>query len=216
MRATRSVILAATLLTLALPVAAAAAATDAWSVLDRAREQMHAKGPQLWSFEQTYLPSGFDRGEQESGRVALDLPKCVRWDYDDPYPKSFLLCDKTLWSWSSGDPAGHVYELDEAQPGLDLLLLAVPDLTQRYDASAQAAGELTRVQLVPKQGKGAALRDAAIRVDKSGQLSELTYRNAQGDRTTFRFSNRRELKGKDVFSAPTDLKWQKESGGEQP
>jgi outer membrane lipoprotein-sorting protein len=214
MRGTRFLTFSTMLLALAFPAGAHAA--DAWSVLDRAREQMHAQGPQLWSFEQTYLPSGFDRGEQESGRVALDLPKCVRWDYDDPYPKSFLLCDKTLWSWSSGDPAGHVYELDEAQPGLDLLLLAVPDLTQRYDASAKAAGELTRVQLVPKQGKAAALRDAAILVDKDGQLRELTYRNAQGDRTTFRFSNRRALTAKEVFTAPTDLKWQRETGGEQP
>src|SRR4029453_16738257 len=138
----RSAITVISILAMALPLCGARAAADAWSVLDRAREQMHGQGPQLWSFEQTYLPSGFDRGEQESGRVALDLPKCVRWDYDDPYPKSFLLCDKTLWAWSAGDPAGHLYELDEAQPGLDLLLLAVPDLTQRYDASAQPAGEL--------------------------------------------------------------------------
>jgi outer membrane lipoprotein-sorting protein len=196
--------------------AAAAPARDAWALLTQARETMHAGGPRLWSFEQTYLPTGFDRGEQESGRVALDLPRCVRWDYDDPYPKSFLLCGETLWSWSSGDPAGHVYDLDEAQPGLDLLLLAVPQLSQRYTATTQAAGGASRVLLVPRPDAARAdaarvLKDAAILVEKDGQIRELTYRDAEGNRTTFRFKDARPLGDVRVFTPPSDLKWQREA-----
>jgi len=192
---------------------ALAEAADPWALLAQTRERMHEKGAQLWSFEQTYLPTGFDRGEIESGRVALDLPRCVRWDYDDPYPKSFLLCGEKLWSWNSGEPAGHVYDLDQAQPGLDLLLLAVGDLKERYTATAQAAGGAVRVQLAPKEKPGAdahVLRDAAILIDKDGQLRELTYRDAEGNRTTFRFANRRPLAEDKLFTPPADLKWQRE------
>ena len=192
--------------------ARAADAADPWQLLAQAREGMHQAGPQLWSFAQTYLPTGFDRGEEERGRVALDLPKCVRWDYDDPYPKSFLLCGETLWSWNSGEPAGHVYALDQAQPGLDLLLLATGELSQRYTATAQAAGNATRVALVPKAGGTNVLKDAAILVGKDGTLRELTYRDAEGNRTTFRFSDRRALADCSVFTAPGNLKWQREGG----
>jgi outer membrane lipoprotein-sorting protein len=190
--------------------AVAAESADPWALLSQTRERMQKAGPQLWSFAQTYLPTGFDRGEEERGRVALDLPKCVRWDYDDPYPKSFLLCGETLWSWNAGEPAGHVYALDQAQPGLDLLLLATDELSQRYDATAQAAGNATRVQLVPKKTASNVLRDAAILIDKDGTLRELTYRDAEGNRTTFRFSNRRDLADKTGFTPPANVKWQRE------
>jgi outer membrane lipoprotein carrier protein len=210
------VLLAAlTALLIAVPTASAAeaAAGDPWALLARTRERMEKSGPQLWSFAQTYLPAGFDRGEEERGRVALDLPKCVRWDYDDPYPKSFLLCGESLWSWNAGEPAGHVYALDQAQPGLDLLLLATGDLSQRYTATAKPAGSATRVQLVPKQAGGNVLRDAAILVDKDGQLRELTYRDAEGNRTTFRFADRRALADRGVFTPPSTIKWQREASG---
>ena len=65
---------------LLLPLAghAAESAADPWAILGHARETMQQGGPQLWSFSQTYLPPGFDRGEDETGRVALDLPRCLR------------------------------------------------------------------------------------------------------------------------------------------
>jgi len=193
--------------------AAAEGAADPWALLARTREGMQKSGPQLWSFRQTYLPTGFDRGEEERGRVALDLPKCVRWDYDDPYPKSFLLCGETLWSWNAGEPAGHLYALDQAQPGLDLLLLDVGELSQRYTATAQPAGGATRVQLVPKAAATHVLRDAAILIDKDARLRELTYRDAEGNRTTFRFADGRALADRGVFTAPSNVKWQREGGG---
>jgi len=147
-----------------------------------------------------------------TGRVAVDLPRCVRWDYGQPYPKSYLLCGEKLWSWNAGEPAGHVYDLDQAQPGLDLLLLAVKELQERYTAKAQPAGNATRVQLVPKAGGTNELKDAAILVGKDGTLRELTYRDAEGNRTTFRFSDRRALADRSVFTAPGNLKWQREGG----
>jgi outer membrane lipoprotein carrier protein len=209
---------AVTLLALALlfPALGAAAGPDPWDVLVQARTHMQEQGPRLLSFTQTYLPTGFDRGEQETGRVALDLPRCVRWDYDQPYPKSFLLCGDKLWSWNPGEPAGHLYDLDQAQPGLDLLLLATKDLAERYDAKAQAAGGATRVQLAPKVSGPNVLKDAALLVEKDGTVRELTYRDAEGNRTTFRFANARALTETGIFTPPEGVRWEHEgarSGG---
>lgn len=190
-----------------------ARAADPWALLTQARQKMQQGGPQLWSFRQTYLPTGFDRGEEESGRVALDLPRCVRWDYDQPYPKSFLLCGERLWSWNPGEPVGHLYDLDAGQPGLDLLLLDVDELDDRYDARAQPAGGATRVQLTPKRAGGGALRDAAILVDAGGRVRELTYRDAEGNRSTFRFQPTPAPPAAGHFTAPGGVKWERDAPG---
>ena len=195
-----------------LPAARAAAADDPWSLLAAARQRIEADGAQLWTFRQTYLPTGFDRGEEETGRVALDLPRCVRWDYDDPYPKSFLLCGEQLWSWNPGEPVGHLYDLDQSQPGLDLLLLAVDDLKGRYTATVQSAGGSSRVSLTPKQGATNALRDAAILLDGDRRVRELTYRDAEGNRTTFKFSGRQDAGARASFEPPAGVRWEREGG----
>lgn len=202
--------LAATTLLVPAGGGTAAAAEDPWALLTAARQRIEQDGAQLWSFRQTYLPTGFDRGEEETGRVALDLPRCVRWDYDDPYPKSFLLCGEQLWSWNPGEPVGHLYDLDETQPGLDLLLLAVPQLAQRYTAQVQAAGGSTRVSLTPRADAGRVLRDAAILLDRDRRIRELTYRDAEGNRTTFRFSGRQPAGARASFSPPAGVKWERD------
>jgi outer membrane lipoprotein-sorting protein len=191
----------------------AAAADDPWALLAAARQQIEQDGAHLWTFRQTYLPTGFDRGEEESGRVALHLPRCVRWDYDDPYPKSFLLCGERLWSWNPGEPIGHLYDLDQTQPGLDLLLLAVPDLQTRYTAKAQSAGGSTRVSLTPRAGATHTLRDAAILLDRDRRVRELTYRDMDGNRTTFRFSGRQAAGARVSFDPPAGVRWEREGGG---
>jgi outer membrane lipoprotein carrier protein len=201
------------LLMLLLSASPAAAQPEPWAALATARARMQEDGPRVLTFRQTYLPTGFDRGEEETGRVALDLPRCVRWDYDDPYPKSFLLCGERLWSWNPGEPVGHLYDLDTAQPGLDLLLLAVDQLDDRYTAQAQAAGNATRVHLTPKRSDAQSLRDAAILVGEDGRVRELTYRDAEGNRSTFRFAPTKALPPGGHFTAPATVKWERDGAG---
>jgi outer membrane lipoprotein carrier protein len=210
----RAAVLATAAFALLLPASApAAAAEDPWELLTAARQRIEADGAQLWTFRQTYLPVGFDRGEEETGRVALDLPRCVRWDYNDPYPKSFLLCGERLWSWNPGEPVGHQYDVDQTQPGLDLLLLAVGDLESRYNATAQAAGGSTRIQLTPLANVGPTLKDAAILLDGERRVKELTYRDAEGNRTTFRFAGREAAGNRASFTPPDGVRWERDGGG---
>ena len=56
--------------------------------------------------------------------MALHLPDCLRWDYGEPYPKSFILCGNVIHYWNGGETEGHVEEIEaKREPGLDLLLV---------------------------------------------------------------------------------------------
>ena len=71
-------------LALLLPGAVAAQEADPWTVLKNVRKSLVESGPTGAGFVQTYIPAGFTSGEKESGRLALHLPDCLRWDYTDP------------------------------------------------------------------------------------------------------------------------------------
>ena len=112
---------------------AAAAQSDPWAVLSGVRESLVEAGPTEAGFTQTYIPAGFSSGEKETGRMFLALPDCMRWDYKDPYPKSFLLCGGVAHSWNTEDKSGRRYRIDRRnEPGLDLLLLGLDTLKTRY------------------------------------------------------------------------------------
>ena len=110
------------LLGLAAPLRALEA--DPWAALEKVRGRLAASGPRVAEFEHLYLPAGFSQGEKESGRLALSLPDCLRWDYGEPYPKSFLVCGAVAHYWNEEDKTGQRQSIDSKnEPGLDLLLL---------------------------------------------------------------------------------------------
>lgn len=206
-------LLLACLLLLAAPLPSPAEDTSPWAVLDSARTSLADAGPERASFVQTYVPAGFSSGEEESGRLALRLPDCLRWDYSEPYPKSFLLCGERIWSWNPEDRRGQTSEVDRAsQPGLDLLLLPVEALAERYDAEAEAVGDgRVAVHLEPRAGMAGRteLTGATLVVDTgTDRLVEVSYSDREGNRTTFRISGYGALAEPGVFEAPEGISWE--------
>lgn len=200
----------------ALP-AAATAQEDPWQALASLRQGMEAAGTQTWDFQQTYVPAGFSSGERETGRVVVGLPRCLRWDYRDPYPKSFLLCGSELHTWNPGEPVGQVFTLDQAQPGLDLLLLSVEVLRMRYDAALEQEGRTRRIVLTPRGAGTDLLRDAELVLAPGGKrLQRLAYRDAEGNRTRFDFSNPRAFRGRGAFTPPSEVRWEREGRAGRP
>lgn len=193
----------------------AGAPSSPWGALDAARRSLAAAGAEQADFVQTYLPAGFSSGEEESGRIALRLPDCLRWDYAEPFPKSFLLCGDQVWSWNAEDRRGQTGSLDrESQPGLDLLLLPIDQLDDRYEASVEpaAAGSDGRVtvHLSPKSemAERTELTDATLVVDTGTErLVELSYRDQEGNRTRFVLSDYRALGDSGIFKAPDGITW---------
>jgi outer membrane lipoprotein-sorting protein len=183
---------------------------DPWAVLQEVRRSLVAAGPTAADFVQVYTPAGFTTGESENGRLALALPDCLRWDYQDPYPKSFLLCGGVAHAWNAEDKTGRRYAVDrQKEPGLDLLLLGVDDLKNRYRATAKAgANGRIEVALSPKE-KLAELADANLVVDPaSDRLVAVSYHDREGNLTRFEIKSYRGLPRQGQFSPPGGIKWE--------
>lgn len=190
----------------------AAAQDDPWAVLASVRQSLVEAGPTGARFVQTYIPAGFSSGEKESGQLALQLPDCLRWDYTEPYPKGFLLCGGVVHAWNPEDQSGRRYRVDRKnEPGLDLLLLGVDDLKNRYRAAAKAgeAGKV-EVQLTPK-GKVAELADASLTVDTgTKRLVAVSYHDKEGNLTRFEINGYESLPRQGRFSPPTGIRWEEQ------
>ncbi len=197
----------------AFPLVSSAQDTaTAWSVLDTARKSLAASGAERADFVQTYVPAGFSSGEEEAGRIAFRLPDCLRWDYAQPYPKSFLLCGEQVYSWNPEDRRGQTAPVDrQNQPGLDLLLLPLDQLSGRYDATSESQGDgRVAVHLEPRAGMAGRteLTDATLVVDtRQDRLVEVSYQDREGNRTTFRISGYEGLSDRTVFEPPRGISW---------
>ena len=202
----------ACLLTLAVPALAAdAPSDDPWRALERLRRALAGR-PLQADFVQTFTPAGFTSGETEAGRLALSMPDCLRWDYVEPYRKSFLVCGSRAWSWVEGEPRGQRVTIEaRREMGLDLLLLPASELAERYRASvASHAGGEIELALEPI-GAEAALVAANLALGSGGERpAALDYRDREGNVTSFRFDNWRAL-GSDgaagLFAPPPEIEW---------
>lgn len=196
-------------------LALAAVRPAGWERLERLRAGLAADAPLVASFEQTFVPAGFEGGDVERGEVALSLPDCLRWDYREPVDKSFLICGDRAWSWVAGEPRGRRVSIDaEAELGLDLLLLPVDELAARYRIGAPAGAAYDgTIRLEPLSVDRGAVT-VALRPDPSGvRLALLEWRDEEGNRTSFRFDGWRRLDDGDRFAPPADLDWSDPGGG---
>lgn len=200
---------------LSISVAAApapAAAQEPWTLLETVRASVAEAGPMSARFVQTYVPAGFSSGEKESGELAIALPDCLRFDYQEPYQKSFLLCGDTAHYWNRDDKTGRRYAVDRSQePGLDLVLLGQGDLETRYEAVAKGAGDgRTAVTLTPK-GERRELASATLTIDRgSRRLVELSYSDLEGNRTHFTITGYRAIRDGARFQPPKGIEWREE------
>ena len=199
--------------------AGSARADDAaWDELARAREAL-AEAPLEAGFVQTYVPAGFSTGDREQGRLFLALPGCLRWDYEEPYPRSYLLCARTVWVWSPDETVGDRYlSVSREEAGLDFLLLSVERLRERYEATLgeDAEGEVRIALTVPDArrsvvSEGAAetaFTEAEIVLDAASRRPvRLAYTDREGNETSFELGGYRSLDGTGVFEPPSDIQW---------
>lgn len=191
------------------PPAPQASAIDPWQALTELRLHLAASGALVAKFRQTFVPAGFATGDEESGRVALALPDCLRWDYLSPYRKSFLLCGSRAWSWVEGEPQGQRMDVEaKDEAGLDLLLRPADELRSRYRAAfAPGEGGEVVVVLEPASAGGTLVR-AELHMD-AGQreLLALKTRDVEGNETRFWFSGYRPIADPDPFTPPRELEW---------
>ncbi len=206
----------ALLLAAALPVLPAApspaVAQDAWGVLSEARSAFE-QGAWTADFTQTYVPAGFSSGDSETGTVAIALPGSLRWDYQQPYPRTFLIVGTAAYSWNEGESAGRRGEVAERdRRHLDLLRLDLEALREHYAAALEAGAlddgtAVHRVAMTP-QTEGDVIEGATLLFGvASGRLVGLEWSDVEGNATTFRFSGHRPVEDSSRFVPPAELDW---------
>ena len=143
------------------------------AILSKVRAAYATAGSVSCTFVQTYAPAGFSETAPETGKLVLQAPDRVRFDYDGPEGKVFTFDGTAARQYVAADRQMVVKRLGPGdRERLPLVFLESTDaLLARYDAS-EKAGEngLVEVTLVPK--KPLALKSLALLVlPASGAVS---------------------------------------------
>lgn len=165
-------------------------------------------------YVQRYRGMGIDR--TETGTLILRKPGRMRWTYDSPAGKLFLLDGKSAITYTPGDAQaqrlpekqlddlrsplrfllGHT-ELAKELDGLTLTLVKLDDGASGYSLSG-----------TPK-GMAARLRNLSITVDAQGEIHAMHIAETDGSTTDFAFSAAREnIPTKDsdfIFTPPAGV-----------
>ncbi len=186
-----------------------ALATSPWELLEELRSDLQRSGPIISRFQQTFIPAGFSQGEQESGRLALWLPDCLRWSYEQPQAKSFLLCGGEVWFWNEDEAGGRHYTVEpEEEPGLDLLLVEVARLKERYVAGSEKLADGTYEISLALPPDAERRFSARIRLDPvARRVVGLEYTDEEGNLTRFELSDYQALPDTAPFQPPAGVEW---------
>lgn len=189
-------------------LAATDSVVDPWSQLQALKDSLAGEVVSA-DFVQTFLPAGFSSGDEEAGVMHLAVPDCLRWDYRQPYPKTYLVCGQEAYTWNAGEPQGRRFLLEsDSEPGLDFLRLRIENLESRYSAETKTIDaetlEIVFTPLDPEHG----LAQATVLLDmRTHLLSRLTYQDLEGNRTRFEVSNYRPITGPPPFDLPQNVEW---------
>lgn len=172
----------------------AATAPDAASVL----RSLEAAGRKLKtmkaSFQETKVLVLLDERQETSGRVVLQVPGRLRWDYTTPQPSVMVIKDGTFARYI---PKSRQVFRGAARGEADLLVGFGPGaagLGEKYEVTlvgeeAVGAGTAHVLDLRPRPGKGGGLFSSIrLWVDKARGIPVQTrLTEPTGDHTTIRF-----------------------------
>jgi outer membrane lipoprotein carrier protein len=173
------------------PSAAATAPVDAHATLASVRKAYSSSPSVSSTFVQTYAPAGFAETSPETGRLILQAPDRVRFDYDGPEGKVFTFDGKSARQFVAADRQLVVRTLKpEERARLPLVFLESPEaLLARYAARAVATDTgLTELTLTPRAGGDP--KSLTLLAASSGDVKRLVLVDAAGNRTTFTFTQK--------------------------
>jgi outer membrane lipoprotein carrier protein len=160
-------------------------------------------------FTERYQGMGLDRSE--SGTLTLRKPSRMRWAYNAPSGKLFVLDGKNAISYTPGDAQAlrtPAKQLDDLRSPLRFLL-----------GHTELAKELTHLTLTPSTdgytlsgspvGMQQTVRTISLTVDPTGQIHAMRVEQVDGSTTTFTFTSIAEnIPTKDAdftFTPPTGV-----------
>jgi len=160
-------------------------------------------------YTEHYTGMGMDRSE--SGTLELEKPGRMRWAYDAPAGKLFVLDGKYAWSYTPGDAQVARMEakkLDDLRSPLRFLL-GHTQLAKELDGLAvKPVGDGSSITGVPK-GMGQRVRLLTLSVDAAGAIRKMRLEEMDGAVTEFVFTGIAEnmplAAGDFVFHVPAGV-----------
>jgi outer membrane lipoprotein carrier protein len=196
----RCVILFRLVFTLVFAVSAAAqlaAQTDVHTVADKVDQRYNHLHTLEAQFSETYSGAGMTR--TESGTLTLKKPGRMRWDYDQPRPKTFLTDGTTAWFYVPGERQvrrAPVKQIDDLRSPLRYLLGKTKlekefvSLSIATDAKPVNAGDIV-LRGIPK-GMQERVAQTLVEVTPDGLIMRIEVQELDGSVTEFRFLQQRE------------------------
>lgn len=167
-----------------------------------------ARGLQRWldatvdlqgSFKQALLSGAFGTGIEERGKVWIQRPGRMRWDYLDPEQKVAVLDGDKTWLYVREEEQLILGSLDEHGSLLSTLIASERPLLELFDAELVVSivdeGEPYLLELKPRSDEEAfesvtvSLRHGDFSIEAAEVL------DAAGNRMLYRFSKLRRNKG---------------------
>ena len=140
-------------------------------------------------YTERYTGLGLDR--TETGTLTLRKPGRMRWAYDSPAGKIFVLDGKNAISYTPGDAQAQslpAKQLDDLRSPLRFLL-GRTELAKELDHLAVTViAEGYTITGTPK-GMESRIRTLALTVNESGQIHAMRVEQADGTTTTFTFTD---------------------------
>jgi outer membrane lipoprotein carrier protein len=158
-------------------------------------------------YTEHYAGMGLDRSE--SGTLTLKKPGRMKWSYDSPPGKVFVLDGKYAWFFTPGDAQvtrAPAKQLDDLRSPLRFLLghtqLAkeLDQLTTAPASPPQSSGQAFRITGVPK-GMAQRVKLLTLVVNPAGEIQSMKIEEIDGAVTDFTFTSIEE----DVPVKPSDL-----------
>ncbi len=154
--------------------------------------------------------SGMGMTRTESGTLLLRKPGQMRWQYDHPVGKLFLLDGKFAWFYTPGDAQAQripAKQMDDLRTPLRFLL-----------GHTQLKRELESITVTPEKGgfhiagvpKGMEnrIRELSLDVTATGEITAMKLEEIDGATTEFSFTDEHE----DVPTNPADFVFQAPPG----
>ena len=170
----------------------AGAPRDARDLLERIRRSYTDHPSVTMSFTQSYAPAGFAETSPETGRMTLQAPTQIRFDYDGSDGKLFTFDGEAARQYVAADKQVIVKSLTPAERArLPLLFFDAPEsILERYAASfTPISNGLSEIALMPKVSEGSP-KSLTITAAPAGEVKRLVVVDEGGNRTTFTFTQR--------------------------
>jgi outer membrane lipoprotein carrier protein len=160
-------------------------------------------------YTEHYAGMGIDR--TESGTLLLKKPGRMRWSYDEPEGKLFVLDGKFAWFYSPGDAQAQrtpASKLDDLRSPLRFLLGHTQLKKELVNVSVTEDSHGIHVAGVP-QGMEQRIRRLTLDVTASGQIQHMKLEELDGAITEFSFTQVQEnvptREADFVFSPPAGV-----------